>query len=92
VKVRYKKPDGDVSGLVEHVVRADALRYRVSDNFMFASAVAEFGLIVTDSDYRNMSSLSNVLSRAGEAKGEDAFGLRAEFIDLVQRYGRIVNW
>jgi len=34
----------------------------------------------------------NVLSRAGDSIGEDAYGLRDEFLDLVQRYGRIINY
>jgi len=89
VKVRYKEPDGFESKLVEHVVGFDALQKSVSDNFLFASAVAEFGLIVTDSGFRGNSSLSSVLSRAGDALGADVFGLRAEFLELVQRYGQI---
>jgi len=34
----------------------------------------------------------NVLSRANDSSGEDTFGLKAEFIDLVQRYGRMINY
>ena len=88
VKVRYKKPDGDVSLLVEQAVGADALKRNVSDNFIFASAVIEFGLIVTDSSYSGKSSVSNVLSRASDALGEDTFGLRSEFLELVGLYNR----
>ena len=89
VKVRYKEPDGDVSKLVEHSVGREALQLRVSDNFLFASAVVEFGLIVTGSSYMNESSLDSVQDRAKAALGEDAFGLRAEFLDLVRRYERL---
>lgn len=92
VKVRYKEPDGDVSRLLEHVVGVDSLQHSVSDRFVFASAVVEFGLIVTDSGHRGESSLSSVLSRAGDSLGKDTFGLRAEFMGLVQRYGRLINY
>ena len=92
VKIRYKAPDGNESVLVEQAVEASALKKRASDSFVFASAIAEFGLIVTDSDYRGSSSISNVLSRATYALGEDAYGLRAEFIELVQGYGQIVGY
>ncbi|MCL2820665.1 MAG: VWA domain-containing protein [Oscillospiraceae bacterium] len=88
VKIRYKEPDGDVSKLIEHPVGPKALQQQVSDNFKFASAVAEFGLIVTDSRYKNESNVSSVLSRAKSAAGEDTFGLRAEFLDLVRRFER----
>ena len=88
VKIRYKEPDGDISKLVEHSVGPAALQLKVSDNFLFASAVAEFGLIVTDSNYMNESTLISVQQRAEAAVGEDVFGLRAEFLDLVRRYER----
>ena len=80
VKIRYKDPDGEVSKLVEHSVGPQALQLKVSDNFLFASAVAEFGLIVTDSKYMNDSSLESVQHRAKAAVGEDSFGLRTEFL------------
>ena len=89
VKIRYKEPDGDVSKLIEHSAGPEALQKKVSNNFMFASAVVEFGLIITDSNYKSDSSLTSVVLRAKAAAGEDAFGLRMEFIDLVNRYGRI---
>jgi len=92
VKVRYKEPDGYESKLVEHIVDMNALKRRESDNFAFSSAVAEFGLIITDSNYADRSSLSRVLSRAGDATGADSFGLRSEFLELVSDYGQIVNW
>ena len=91
VKVRYKAPDGDESNLVEHIVGADVLRIKTSESFKFASAIVEFGLIVTDSNFKGLSSLETVLSRARASTGEDEFGLRAEFVNLVQRYGRIIG-
>ena len=92
VKVRYKDLDGDESRLVERAVGPADYVTNVSNNFMFASAVAEFGLIVTDSNFKGQSSLDSVLERADAALGSDDFGLRAEFLDLVRRYGQIVGW
>ena len=89
VKIRYKEPDGNVSKLIEHPVGPAALGQKVSNNFMFASAVVEFGLIITDSSFKNESSLESVKSRAKSAVGEDNFGLRAEFLELVRRYERL---
>jgi len=89
VKVRYKKPDGDISKLVEQAVGPEALKRKESNSFLFASAVVEFGLLITDSDYKGDSSLSSVQSRAYSALGEDIFGIRAEFLDLVSRYSRM---
>jgi len=92
VRIRYKDPGESQSKLTEHVVGQNAYTENVSENFMFASAVVEFGLIVTDSTYRANSSIESVLSRAGNSLGEDRFKLRAEFLDLVERYARIANW
>jgi len=89
VKIRYKEPDSDISKLVEHSVGREALQLKVSDNFLFASAVVEFGLIITGSNYKNESSLESVQDRAQAALGEDTFGLRVEFLDLVRRYERL---
>jgi len=89
VKIRYKEPDGDVSMLIEQAIGREALQQYVSDNFMFASAVVEFGLIITNSKFMGTGSIESVQSRAGSSVGEDTFGLRAEFLDLVRRYERL---
>ena len=89
VSVRYKDPNGYESKLVEHVAGAEALKRRESDNYAFASAVVEFGLIITGSRYADYTTLSSVMSRAGNALGSDTYGLRSEFLELVKQYGRI---
>ena len=91
IKVRYKELDGDDSRLMEHRVRADAFGNAESENFLFASAVAEFGLLVTYSEYRGDSSLQSVLRRAKEGLGSDIYGLRSEFLELVGEYRQIVD-
>jgi len=92
VKIRYKAPSGGESKLVEHAVGASTLKKGVSDSFVFASAIAEFGLIVTDSSFRGNSSITNVVSRANASIGEDSFGLRTEFLGLVEKYGRLTGY
>ena len=91
VKIRYKAPDGDESMLTELIVDSEAVGEDESLNFLFASAVAEFGLIITDSDYRADASLSSVTSRAHSGLGDDVFTLREEFLDLVEIYREIVD-
>ncbi|MFV0413121.1 MAG: vWA domain-containing protein [Oscillospiraceae bacterium] len=49
VKVRYKQPGENESKLVEQAVGQQSFASKPSENFAFASAVAEFGLIVTGS-------------------------------------------
>lgn len=92
VHVRYKAPEGDDPGTsteVELPVGADAFTSAPTADFAFASAVAELGLIATASEYRAEASLDAVRERASSALGEDPYGLRAEFVDLVDAYRRV---
>ncbi|MBL7745871.1 MAG: VWA domain-containing protein [Chitinophagaceae bacterium] len=85
IKLRYKQPTGDVSKLITHPVMDDhILLTNTSDNFRFSAAVAEFGLLLRGSAYKQQASYSHVTSLAKGAKGSDKNGYRAEFISLVQ--------
>ena len=86
VKLRYKRPDSDVSRQLVHSVRlADYRRIQPSDNFRFASEVAAFGLMLRNSKYKGNASYGQVIERAQAARGTDAEGYRAEFIQLVEK-------
>ena len=84
VKLRWKAPDGDASELLETPFAAAAATETPSEDFRFASAVAEFALLLENSKFKGTASFSNVLSRARAAKGADPEGWRAEFIRLVE--------
>lgn len=85
LKLRYKKPDGHKSKLLEKAVFDNqAPLPRTSDNFRFSAAVASFGMLLRDSEFKGNSSLADVLEMAKGAKGEDEEGYRAEFIQLVR--------
>jgi hypothetical protein len=51
----------------------------------FAAAVAEFGMILRDSEYKGNGSLQQVLEWAQQGKGADVNGYRADFIELVRK-------
>ena len=84
VKLRWKAPDGDASELAETPFAAAAATDSPSEDFRFASAVAEFALLLEGSKFKGTASFSNVLERARAAKGADPEGWRAEFIRLVE--------
>lgn len=85
LKLRYKQPDGDVSKLIKsHIVANDIKSTDLSNNFTFATAVAEFGLLLRKSELKGNASYSHVLQQAKKAKGADDEGYRAEFIKLVE--------
>ena len=85
VKLRYKRPGESQSLLMSHVVR-DRETGRGSDDMRFAAAVAGFGMLLRDSEYRGNSSAAQVLEQARAALGDDRGGYRADFVRLVQRW------
>jgi Ca-activated chloride channel family protein len=90
VKLRYKEPEGDVSRPVNVGVPDRPASYRnASDNFKFAAAVAEFGLLLRDSRYKGQSSYASAAELARASAGTDLSGRRAEFVNLVETAGRL---
>jgi Ca-activated chloride channel family protein len=83
VRLRYKDPHGSTSRLLETPV-ADRAGGVASEDMRFASAVAEFALLLRDSDHRGAASYAQVLALARGARGEDEQGYRGEFIGLVE--------
>ena len=58
--------------------------HQASENFRFAAAVAQFGLLLRDSEYKGRASYAGVLALAEKARGQDPEGYRVEFINLVK--------
>lgn len=85
VKFRYKEPDGEVSKL-ESVVVVDKpeAAAKTSNDFKFAAAVAEYGLLLRNSQYKQHADFDQLISMAKAAKGEDENGYRAEFIRMAE--------
>ena len=86
VKIRYKAPDGDVSRKLEQPVAARAVSLdEASHELRFSSAVALFGMLLRDSEYRGESDYTLVRKLARSSLGEDEHAHRAEFLSLVAR-------
>ena len=86
LKLRYKQPDGETSQLLQQAIRRDDIWQRdPSESLQFASAVAEFGLLLRDSEYKANANYEAVLTRANQARGDDPHGYRAEFLNLVEK-------
>jgi hypothetical protein len=62
-----------------------------SRDFNWAAAVAAFGMILRNSQFRGQASFDLVLELAQAAKGEDPTGRRQEFIDLVRATKSLVT-
>jgi Ca-activated chloride channel family protein len=86
VKLRYKKPDENKSELIERAVTdINATFESAPVDLKFAAAVAEFGMILRDSEYKGNGTLNAVIEWADQSKGKDPNGYRAGFIELVRK-------
>lgn len=83
VKLRYKAPDGDTSKKME-LPFVDNKTNNVSSDFRFASAVAMFGQLLRDSDFKGNASYDKVINLAKQGLNNDERGYRREFVRLVE--------
>jgi len=81
VKLRYKAPQGDVSRLMTVVV--DDRKGEISANLGFAAAVAEFGMMLRQSEFKGQATWESARQLATRYRGDDADGYRAEFGRLI---------
>lgn len=85
VKLRYKDPKGTTSKFINKSVSTNDVYKKIeSDNLRFASAVAEFGLLLKNSPYRGRASYEQVLNQILNSKRDES-GYRREFADLVKQ-------
>lgn len=92
VKLRYKRPDEDVSRLISlPVPDTNKPLAQSSDNFRFSAAVAEFGLLLRNSEYKESGNYQQVIMMAKSARGKDVNGYRSEFINLVEATTSLAN-
>ncbi|MBN2683296.1 MAG: von Willebrand factor type A domain-containing protein, partial [Bacteroidales bacterium] len=85
VKLRYKDPDKDESKLiVARYKSSDISGKTISNNFKLASAVAQFGMLLRDSEHKGSASFEKTLAWARDASSDDKYGYRNEFVKLVE--------
>jgi len=85
VKFRYKQPGSDQSKLSVAVVMNHPASFNsTSADFRFAAAVAEFGMLLRNSQFKQNGSFDQAIDIAKNAKGNDEDGYRAEFVRLAQ--------
>jgi Ca-activated chloride channel homolog len=86
VKLRHKKPDGDVSELTEKSFTDNGSKFEnAAPDLKFAAAVAEFGMLLRDSQFKGKGSFGAVIEWAQEGKGRDTAGYRAGFIEMAHK-------
>lgn len=84
LKIRYKEPDADESILKEYPVTQEDYTDKPSEDFYFAAAVAEFGLMLRDSEYKGDASFENVRALLKKVD-TDEDDYKDEFVYLVKK-------
>ena len=80
---RYKDAIGGES--IPLSMELPAATDQMSENLQFASALAAWGLWLRESKYMGNANIEMVLDLAKQSMGEDPYGLRKEFVELVQK-------
>jgi Ca-activated chloride channel family protein len=86
-KLQLKTRGNDAAvGLIQRALSDSGFDFAAApSDLKFAAAVAGFGMILRDSEYKGNATIQQVLEWAEEGKGADINGYRADFIELVRR-------
>ena len=82
ISIRYKKPSEKESNLLEYPVGYECYTNKPSDDFIFAAAVAEFGLLASHSAYPEDASVKHVEKALNSIRLNDEY--KEEFLELVE--------
>lgn len=85
ISIRYKKPAEDKSNLLEYPVGYECYTNDPTDDYIFAAAVAEFGLLASHSEYPEDASAKHVEKALKSIKLSDEY--KEEFLELVRQAG-----
>ncbi|MDD3996672.1 MAG: VWA domain-containing protein [Sphaerochaetaceae bacterium] len=90
-RLRYKDPSDGMpeqeSKLISMMVNVSDIKQEfdtIHEDFRFATAVIEYGLLLRDSPFKSDSNWDSVIERARYAKGMDLDGYRSEFVMLAE--------
>lgn len=88
IKIRYKLPGEETSKLLEFPIVAggeqnEAIKHEVN----FATAAAGFAQLLKDGKYLQDWDYDDALELAQANKGEDEYGYRTEFVQLIRKAG-----
>jgi Ca-activated chloride channel homolog len=85
IKFRYKPPLSETSKLIVQTIKNEKSFFGTqSSNFRFSAAVAGFGLMLKNSQFKGNLTYNQILQLANGSLGKDEEGDRAEFVKLVK--------
>jgi Ca-activated chloride channel family protein len=84
IKLRYKEPGGHTSRLISaSAVDKGQNAYDASSDMQFATAIAEFAMLLRDSPHKGTATYADVMQLATISRGEDLEGFREEFLRML---------
>ena len=86
LRIRYKAPDSNKSKLLEWNVNKEEIIENISstsDAFRFSAAIAAFAQQLRGGDDMNEFDYADIVELVRNARGDDPFGYRGEFLTLV---------
>ncbi len=91
VKFRYKNPADTISKKIQMALKEQRLSLNESsENFRFSAAVAGFGMLLRDSEFKGQITFTDILKLAENSLGDDKYGYRKEFLNLVEK-GKLMS-
>jgi Ca-activated chloride channel homolog len=87
LRLRYKEPESTISQLLEWVIAKDEIIgdiEKTSNAFRFSAAVASFAQQLRGGVNTKEYTYDDIAELAQNARGEDLFGYRGEFLSLVK--------
>ncbi|MGN0665953.1 MAG: von Willebrand factor type A domain-containing protein [Huintestinicola sp.] len=87
VNIRYKEPTGTESKLISRPVKMNSYTDRISERMTFAAAVAEFGMLLRNSEHTKDISYQTILTQLADYDYSDD-EYKDEFIYLVKTMKR----
>jgi Ca-activated chloride channel family protein len=85
LKLRYKEPEQNQSKLITQVVSKKDVKDEIdSDNLKWSASLAQFGMLLRNSEYKGNTSYEGMIDLAQSALGEDSEGYRRECLMLMK--------
>ena len=85
VSVSYKEPDAEESEILRFPVTEEKLTDFPSEDMQFATCVAEFGMLLAESEYSENLSYENIIETLNGLDCVYTDKYKAEFVELVEK-------
>jgi Ca-activated chloride channel family protein len=87
LKIRFKLPESRESQLIEQAIPIESrdVPEKVARDVRFSTAVASFAQLLRGSPYTGAIAYADIVREAQASKGDDPFGYRTEFVQLVRK-------